>query len=58
MKVQVLSVDGDKVRFLVGSVDVAFANALRRTNMGMFLSSFCRKGSRLSTQMGGLRGQP
>jgi DNA-directed RNA polymerase subunit D len=31
LKVQVLSVDGEKVRFLVGGVDVAFANALRRT---------------------------
>jgi DNA-directed RNA polymerase subunit D len=31
MRVEVLSVDGDTVRFLLGGVDVAFANALRRT---------------------------
>ena len=31
MKVEVLSVDEDRVRFLLGGVDVAFANALRRT---------------------------
>ncbi len=31
MKVEVLSVDEERVRFLVGGVDVAFANALRRT---------------------------
>jgi DNA-directed RNA polymerase subunit D len=31
LKVEVLSVDEDRVRFLLGGVDVAFANALRRT---------------------------
>ncbi|MBC8223446.1 DNA-directed RNA polymerase subunit D [Candidatus Bathyarchaeota archaeon] len=31
MKVEVLGVDGDRVRFLLGGVNVAFANALRRT---------------------------
>ena len=31
MKVEVLSVEEDRVRFLLGGVDVAFANALRRT---------------------------
>jgi DNA-directed RNA polymerase subunit D len=31
LKVEVLSVEEDRIRFLVGGVDVAFANALRRT---------------------------
>lgn len=31
LKVEVLSVDEDRVRFLLGGVNVAFANALRRT---------------------------
>ena len=31
MRVEVLGVDGDGMRFLLGDVDVAFANALRRT---------------------------
>ena len=31
LKVKVLNVDEDSVSFLVGGVDVAFTNALRRT---------------------------
>jgi DNA-directed RNA polymerase subunit D len=31
LRVEVLNIDGDKMRFLLGGVDVAFANALRRT---------------------------
>jgi len=31
MRIKILSLDGDRVRFTIGGVDVAFANALRRT---------------------------